>query len=211
MWRNILGHWPEYFAYFNSFTVVLLVWMGHHRILKPVRAANTAAINVALLLLTLYLRKNAWLLLNQRTGTAGLSALPRWELVGTAAYALMAAVALVASSSLALAGTFAMWVFWAPVVVAAADENPPGRDVEVRQHRQPRREMLRRRRGQHEIPLRYHSRGKGRRSRITGGPHRYPMTTRVSGSRPRSPSSNTTAANSGRKVSRGISTNPRRA
>lgn len=166
LWRDILGRWPEYFTYLNSFAVVLLVWMGHHRIMRPVRVANTATIllnglvlflvalfpfptktvgrfigtgaestavafyagftglmNVAILLLTLYLRRNTWLLLDLREGPAVLSGLLRWEVVGASAYALLAVVAL-SSSRLALVGTFAMWVFWA-LVVAAADEKRP--------------------------------------------------------------------------------------
>lgn len=30
LWREILNRWPEYFTYFNSFAVLLLIWLGHH-------------------------------------------------------------------------------------------------------------------------------------------------------------------------------------
>ena len=26
LWQKILGSWPEYFSYFNSFATVLLIW-----------------------------------------------------------------------------------------------------------------------------------------------------------------------------------------
>ncbi len=163
LWREIVARWPEYFGYFNSFAVVLLVWMGHHRILKPVRLANTAVIflngfllllialfpfptrtvghfihtgaqgtavafyagftgliNVAMALLTFYLQRNPWLLVDEPKAMSVLSQLFKWELVGIVAYALMAAVAL-AAPKLALSGTFVMWLFWA-FVVAAGDE-----------------------------------------------------------------------------------------
>jgi uncharacterized membrane protein len=40
LWQKILGNWPEYFSYFNSFATVLLIWMGHNKIFKQLRAAN---------------------------------------------------------------------------------------------------------------------------------------------------------------------------
>jgi uncharacterized membrane protein len=40
LWLKIAGKWPEYFAYFNSFATVLLIWMGHHKIIRQLRAAN---------------------------------------------------------------------------------------------------------------------------------------------------------------------------
>ena len=40
LWDKILEHWPEYFSYFNSFATVLLIWMGHHKIFKQLKAAN---------------------------------------------------------------------------------------------------------------------------------------------------------------------------
>jgi uncharacterized membrane protein len=40
LWHKILEKWPEYFAYFNSFATVLLIWMGHHKIFNQIRAAN---------------------------------------------------------------------------------------------------------------------------------------------------------------------------
>jgi uncharacterized membrane protein len=57
LWRDIVERWPGYFSYFNSFAVVLLVWMGHHKILKPVRVANAAVIflnGLVLLLVALF-------------------------------------------------------------------------------------------------------------------------------------------------------------
>ena len=40
LWQKILERWPEYFSYFNSFATVLLIWMGHNKIFKNLRAAN---------------------------------------------------------------------------------------------------------------------------------------------------------------------------
>jgi uncharacterized membrane protein len=40
LWGKILEHWPEYFSYFNSFATVLLIWMGHNKIFKQLKAAN---------------------------------------------------------------------------------------------------------------------------------------------------------------------------
>ena len=40
LWQKILERWPEYFSYFNSFATVLLIWMGHNKIFKKLRAAN---------------------------------------------------------------------------------------------------------------------------------------------------------------------------
>jgi uncharacterized membrane protein len=40
LWEKILERWPEYFSYFNSFATVLLIWMGHNKIFKQLRAAN---------------------------------------------------------------------------------------------------------------------------------------------------------------------------
>ena len=40
LWQKILAHWPEYFSYFNSFATVLLIWMGHNKIFRHLRAAN---------------------------------------------------------------------------------------------------------------------------------------------------------------------------
>ena len=40
LWQKILERWPEYFSYFNSFATVLLIWMGHNKIFKHLRAAN---------------------------------------------------------------------------------------------------------------------------------------------------------------------------
>lgn len=40
LWQRIIEKWPEYFAYFNSFATVLLIWMGHHKILNRIWKAN---------------------------------------------------------------------------------------------------------------------------------------------------------------------------
>lgn len=40
LWEKILEKWPEYFAYFNSFATVLLIWMGHHKIFDKIWKAN---------------------------------------------------------------------------------------------------------------------------------------------------------------------------
>lgn len=40
LWDKIKEKWPEYFAYFNSFATVLLVWMGHHKIIRHLRVAS---------------------------------------------------------------------------------------------------------------------------------------------------------------------------
>lgn len=40
LWEKIVEKWPEYFAYFNSFATVLLIWMGHHKIFEKIWKAN---------------------------------------------------------------------------------------------------------------------------------------------------------------------------
>jgi uncharacterized membrane protein len=40
LWQRILEHWPEYFTYFNSFAVVLLIWMGHNQIIDKINRIN---------------------------------------------------------------------------------------------------------------------------------------------------------------------------
>lgn len=40
LWQRILADWPAYFAYFNSFATILLIWMGHRNILRYLRQAN---------------------------------------------------------------------------------------------------------------------------------------------------------------------------
>lgn len=40
LWQKILHQWPEYFAYFNSFATVLLIWMGHHKIFNKIWKAS---------------------------------------------------------------------------------------------------------------------------------------------------------------------------
>lgn len=40
LWKKITGNWAEYFAYFNSFATVLLIWMGHHKIFNRIWKAN---------------------------------------------------------------------------------------------------------------------------------------------------------------------------
>jgi uncharacterized membrane protein len=44
LWERILEKWGEYFAYFNSFATVLLIWMGHHKIFNKVWKANHSII-----------------------------------------------------------------------------------------------------------------------------------------------------------------------
>ena len=36
LWQKIVENWPEYFTYFNSFATVLLIWMGHNKILNKI-------------------------------------------------------------------------------------------------------------------------------------------------------------------------------
>lgn len=40
LWQRIVEKWPEYFTYFNSFATVLLIWMGHHKIINQIHKAN---------------------------------------------------------------------------------------------------------------------------------------------------------------------------
>lgn len=57
LWHNILELWPSYLTFFNSFAVVLLIWMGHHMIFREVRVANTRIIflnGLMLLLIALF-------------------------------------------------------------------------------------------------------------------------------------------------------------
>ncbi len=42
LWQRIVEKWPEYFAYFNSFATVLLIWIGHNKILNRIWKANHA-------------------------------------------------------------------------------------------------------------------------------------------------------------------------
>ncbi|CAN5189124.1 TMEM175 family protein [soil metagenome] len=53
-WHEILALWPKFFAYFNSFASVLLMWMSHHKIFRLLRGTNTYIIlaNGFLLLIT---------------------------------------------------------------------------------------------------------------------------------------------------------------
>ena len=53
-WQEIAALGPKYFAYFNSFASVLLMWMSHHKIFKQLRSTNTYIIlaNGFLLLIT---------------------------------------------------------------------------------------------------------------------------------------------------------------
>jgi uncharacterized membrane protein len=44
LWQKIIEKWPEYFAYFNSFATVLLIWIGHHKILSKIWKANQSII-----------------------------------------------------------------------------------------------------------------------------------------------------------------------
>ena len=57
LWRDILELWPAYLTYFNSFAVVLLIWMGHHMTFREVRSANIRVIflnGLMLLLIALF-------------------------------------------------------------------------------------------------------------------------------------------------------------
>lgn len=57
LWEKILERWPEYFSYFNSFATVLLIWMGHNKIFRQLRAANHTIIlmnGLVLLLVVLF-------------------------------------------------------------------------------------------------------------------------------------------------------------
>jgi len=57
LWRSIFELWPTYLTYFNSFAVVLLIWMGHNMVFREVRAANTRIIylnGLMLLLIALF-------------------------------------------------------------------------------------------------------------------------------------------------------------
>lgn len=40
LWIKVKENWPEYFTYFNSFATVLLMWMGHNRIIDHLRKVN---------------------------------------------------------------------------------------------------------------------------------------------------------------------------
>lgn len=53
LWRGIIELWPSYLTYFNSFAVVLLIWMGHHMIFREVRVASTRLIFINGLMLLL--------------------------------------------------------------------------------------------------------------------------------------------------------------
>lgn len=44
LWQKIIENWPEYFTYFNSFATVLLIWMGHHKILNKIWKASHSII-----------------------------------------------------------------------------------------------------------------------------------------------------------------------
>ncbi|WP_051938143.1 TMEM175 family protein [Ferriphaselus sp. R-1] len=57
LWRSIVQLWPAYLTFFNSFAVVLLIWMGHHMIFREVRKADTRLIflnGLMLLLIALF-------------------------------------------------------------------------------------------------------------------------------------------------------------
>lgn len=86
-------------------------------------AAFTGLINLSMLVLTGYLRRQDWLLVDQARSISALSTLIRWEWIGVVTYVALAALAIPAPR-LALAGTFLMWVFWA-LVVATGDEKRP--------------------------------------------------------------------------------------
>jgi len=44
LWQKIAENWPEYFTYFNSFATVLLIWMGHNKILNKIRKPSHSII-----------------------------------------------------------------------------------------------------------------------------------------------------------------------
>ena len=57
LWQKIIDKWPEYFTYFNSFATVLLIWMGHHKIINQLRSANRTILllnGLVLLLVVLF-------------------------------------------------------------------------------------------------------------------------------------------------------------
>ncbi len=43
-WQELIALWPKFFAYFNSFAAVLLMWMSHHKIFKLLNSTNTYVI-----------------------------------------------------------------------------------------------------------------------------------------------------------------------
>jgi uncharacterized membrane protein len=49
--QALKAEWPKYFAYFNSFASVLLMWMSHHQIFKLIRTTSNRLILVNGLLL----------------------------------------------------------------------------------------------------------------------------------------------------------------
>ncbi|MFN8243087.1 MAG: TMEM175 family protein [Ferruginibacter sp.] len=51
LWEHFKERWPEYFTFVNSFATVLLVWMGHRRIIDQLRTVNHRIILVNGLLL----------------------------------------------------------------------------------------------------------------------------------------------------------------
>jgi len=44
LFSNILELWPKYFAYFNSFATVLLMWLAHHQLFKLIKKTSTSMI-----------------------------------------------------------------------------------------------------------------------------------------------------------------------
>ena len=149
--------WPEYFTYFNSFATVLLVWMGHHKILNRIWKANhwtvllngmvllfvvlfpfptktvgefigTKAVNTAVafyagftgLIVLSMLLLNICIIRNKKTIINPYRNLPWFEnmiigqILGLVVYTIAAIVAFY-SPFIALALTFAMWVFWAVI------------------------------------------------------------------------------------------------
>lgn len=57
LWQKIIHQWPEYFAYFNSFATILLVWIGHHKIFDRIWKTNQWVIllnGLVLLLVVLF-------------------------------------------------------------------------------------------------------------------------------------------------------------
>ena len=40
LWHKILEKGPEYFTFFNSFATILLIWMGHNKIINQIKKVN---------------------------------------------------------------------------------------------------------------------------------------------------------------------------
>jgi uncharacterized membrane protein len=40
LWAGLLALWPSYIAFVMSFVVILIMWVGHHQLLRMVHSAN---------------------------------------------------------------------------------------------------------------------------------------------------------------------------